>query len=108
MPCPGQPRCWDALPILQLGKLRPHLRAEGSVLGPLCAASLLFLGKLDHCNVDQTPELSPTPLQSHSQPEEEEGEEEEETEELGHAETYADYVPSKCKCLGQGWHGDTR
>lgn len=47
------------------------------------------------------------PPQSHSQPEEEEGEEEEETEELGHAETYADYVPSKCKCLGQGWGGDT-
>lgn len=45
--------------------------------------------------------LSSTPLlvsyQSHSQPEEEEGEEEEETEELGHAETYADYVPSKSK-----------
>uniref|UniRef100_A0A1W2P6Y8 Protein strawberry notch homolog 2 n=1 Tax=Mus musculus TaxID=10090 RepID=A0A1W2P6Y8_MOUSE len=60
---------------------------------------------------DPVTSLSSTPLlisyQSHSQPEEEEGEEEEETEELGHAETYADYVPSKCKCLGQGWHGDT-
>nr|XP_048315800.1 protein strawberry notch homolog 2 isoform X2 [Myodes glareolus] len=45
--------------------------------------------------------LSSTPLlvsyQAHSQPEEEEGEEEEEAEELGHAETYADYVPSKSK-----------
>ncbi|XP_031204814.1 protein strawberry notch homolog 2 isoform X2 [Mastomys coucha] len=50
---------------------------------------------------DPLTSLSTTPLlisyQSHSQPEEEEGEEEEETEELGHAETYADYVPSKSK-----------
>lgn len=50
---------------------------------------------------DPVTSLSSTPLlisyQSHSQPEEEEGEEEEETEELGHAETYADYVPSKSK-----------
>lgn len=54
---------------------------------------------------DPVTSLSNTPLlisyQSHSQPEEEEGEEEEEAEELGHAETYADYVPSKCKCLDQ-------
>nr|XP_034342956.1 protein strawberry notch homolog 2 isoform X4 [Arvicanthis niloticus] len=50
---------------------------------------------------DPVTSLSSTPLlisyQSHSQPEEEEGEEEEEAEELGHAETYADYVPSKSK-----------
>ncbi|XP_005359140.1 protein strawberry notch homolog 2 isoform X1 [Microtus ochrogaster] len=50
---------------------------------------------------DPVTPLSSTPLlisyQSHSQPEEEEGEEEEEAEELGHAETYADYVPSKSK-----------
>ncbi|XP_049979325.1 protein strawberry notch homolog 2 isoform X5 [Alexandromys fortis] len=50
---------------------------------------------------DPVTPLSNTPLlisyQSHSQPEEEEGEEEEEAEELGHAETYADYVPSKSK-----------
>ncbi|XP_005083383.2 protein strawberry notch homolog 2 isoform X1 [Mesocricetus auratus] len=50
---------------------------------------------------DTVTSLSSTPLlvsyQSHSQPEEEEGEEEEEAEELGHAETYADYVPSKSK-----------
>ncbi|XP_052021823.1 protein strawberry notch homolog 2 isoform X2 [Apodemus sylvaticus] len=50
---------------------------------------------------DPVTSLPSTPLlisyQSHSQPEEEEGEEEEETEELGHAETYADYVPSKSK-----------
>lgn len=50
---------------------------------------------------DPVTTLSSTPLlisyQSHSQPEEEEGEEEEEAEELGHAETYADYVPSKSK-----------
>uniref|UniRef100_A0A8C2QP55 Protein strawberry notch homolog 2 n=1 Tax=Cricetulus griseus TaxID=10029 RepID=A0A8C2QP55_CRIGR len=50
---------------------------------------------------DPVTSLSNTPLlisyQSHSQPEEEEGEEEEEAEELGHAETYADYVPSKSK-----------
>ncbi|XP_059107758.1 protein strawberry notch homolog 2 isoform X1 [Peromyscus eremicus] len=45
--------------------------------------------------------VSSTPLlisyQSHSQPEEEEEEEAEAAEELGHAETYADYVPSKSK-----------
>ncbi|XP_038191493.1 protein strawberry notch homolog 2 [Arvicola amphibius] len=50
---------------------------------------------------DPVTSLSSTPLlvsyQSHSQPEEEEGDEEEEAEELGHAETYADYVPSKSK-----------
>ncbi|CAO2641496.1 Protein strawberry notch homolog 2 [Lemmus lemmus] len=50
---------------------------------------------------DPVTSLPSTPLlvsyQSHSQPEEEEGEEEEEAEELGHAETYADYVPSKSK-----------
>lgn len=50
---------------------------------------------------DPVTPLPSTPLlisyQSHSQPEEEEGEEEEEAEELGHAETYADYVPSKSK-----------
>ena len=39
-----------------------------------------------------------TDLQSQSQPEEEEEAEEEEGDELGHAETYADYVPSKCEC----------
>lgn len=60
--------------------------------------------KLGHCKIGQTPELSH--LQSHSQPEEEEAEEEEAAEELGHAETYADYVPSKCKCLRQGQDGD--
>lgn len=50
---------------------------------------------------DPVTTVSSTPLlvsyQSHSQPEEEEGEDEEEAEELGHAETYADYVPSKSK-----------
>lgn len=38
-----------------------------------------------------------------SQPEEEDEAEEEEAEELGHTETYADYVPSKCE-----WPGSTR
>lgn len=38
--------------------------------------------------------------QSQSQPEEEEEAEEDEAEELGHAETYADYVPSKCEYPG--------
>ncbi|XP_047387207.1 protein strawberry notch homolog 2 isoform X2 [Sciurus carolinensis] len=51
---------------------------------------------------DPVPPLPSTPLlvsyQSQSQPEEEdEVDEEEEAEELGHAETYADYVPSKSK-----------
>lgn len=36
--------------------------------------------------------------QAQSQPEEEDEAEEDEAEELGHAETYADYVPSKCEC----------
>uniref|UniRef100_A0A8C9M6G6 Strawberry notch AAA domain-containing protein n=1 Tax=Panthera tigris altaica TaxID=74533 RepID=A0A8C9M6G6_PANTA len=51
---------------------------------------------------DPVSSLSSTPLlvsyQSQSQPEEEEEAEEEEGDELGHAETYADYVPSKCEC----------
>lgn len=50
---------------------------------------------------DPVPTLPNTPLlvsyQSQTQPEEEEEAEEEEAEELGHAETYADYVPSKSK-----------
>ncbi|XP_008835403.1 protein strawberry notch homolog 2 isoform X2 [Nannospalax galili] len=50
---------------------------------------------------DSVTSLPRTPLlisyQSQSQAEEEEGEEEEEAEELGHTETYADYVPSKSK-----------
>lgn len=36
--------------------------------------------------------------QSQSHPEEDDEAEEDEAEELGHAETYADYVPSKCEC----------
>lgn len=50
---------------------------------------------------DPVSSLPSTPLlvsyQSQSQPEEEEEAEEDEAEELGHAETYADYVPSKSK-----------
>ncbi|XP_006876775.1 PREDICTED: protein strawberry notch homolog 2 [Chrysochloris asiatica] len=50
---------------------------------------------------DPVPALPATPLlisyQSQSQPEEEDEAEEEEAEELGHTETYADYVPSKSK-----------
>uniref|UniRef100_A0A8C3VUF2 Protein strawberry notch homolog 2 n=1 Tax=Catagonus wagneri TaxID=51154 RepID=A0A8C3VUF2_9CETA len=50
---------------------------------------------------DSVSSLPSTPLlvsyQSQSQPEEEEEAEEDEAEELGHAETYADYVPSKSK-----------
>ncbi|XP_047704230.1 protein strawberry notch homolog 2 isoform X1 [Prionailurus viverrinus] len=50
---------------------------------------------------DPVSSLSSTPLlvsyRSQSQPEEEEEAEEEEGDELGHAETYADYVPSKSK-----------
>ncbi|XP_069337149.1 protein strawberry notch homolog 2 isoform X2 [Eulemur rufifrons] len=50
---------------------------------------------------DPVPSLPSTPLlvsyQSQSQPEEEDEAEEDEAEELGHAETYADYVPSKSK-----------
>lgn len=85
-----------------VGNLKPHLGLKveppplhSTVLGPLRAAWLLPWGMLGHCKLGQT--LKCHTLQSHSQPEEEEGEEEEEAEELGHAETYADYVPSKCK-----------
>ncbi|KAK2492953.1 hypothetical protein MC885_018460 [Smutsia gigantea] len=50
---------------------------------------------------DPVSSLSSTPLlvsyQAQSQPEEEDEAEEDEAEELGHAETYADYVPSKSK-----------
>ncbi|XP_062966559.1 protein strawberry notch homolog 2 isoform X2 [Cynocephalus volans] len=53
---------------------------------------------------DPLSSLSSTPLlgsyqdiQAQTQPEEEEEAEEEEAEELGHTETYADYVPSKSK-----------
>ncbi|XP_073076807.1 protein strawberry notch homolog 2 isoform X5 [Manis javanica] len=50
---------------------------------------------------DPATSLSSTPLlvsyQAQSQPEEEDEAEEDEAEELGHAETYADYVPSKSK-----------
>ncbi|XP_057345579.1 protein strawberry notch homolog 2 isoform X3 [Manis pentadactyla] len=50
---------------------------------------------------DPVTSLSSTPLlvsyQAQSQPEEEDEAEEDEAEELGHAETYADYVPSKSK-----------
>ncbi|XP_012789584.2 protein strawberry notch homolog 2 isoform X1 [Sorex araneus] len=49
---------------------------------------------------DTVPSLPSTPhpsYQSQSQPEEEEEPEEEEAEELGHTETYSDYVPSKSK-----------
>ncbi|KAM6219700.1 protein strawberry notch homolog 2 [Rhynchocyon petersi] len=50
---------------------------------------------------DPVSSLPTTPLlisyQSQSQPEEEDEAEEEEAEELGHTETYADYVPSKSK-----------
>uniref|UniRef100_A0A4W2EC19 Protein strawberry notch homolog 2 n=1 Tax=Bos indicus x Bos taurus TaxID=30522 RepID=A0A4W2EC19_BOBOX len=38
-----------------------------------------------------------TSPQAQSQPEEDDEAEEDEAEELGHAETYADYVPSKCE-----------
>ncbi|XP_026941662.1 protein strawberry notch homolog 2 isoform X3 [Sagmatias obliquidens] len=50
---------------------------------------------------DPVSSLSSTPLlvsyQSQSHPEEDDEAEEDEAEELGHAETYADYVPSKSK-----------
>ncbi|XP_054548981.1 protein strawberry notch homolog 2 isoform X3 [Talpa occidentalis] len=44
-----------------------------------------------------TPLLVSYQLQSQSQPEEEDEVEEDEAEELGHTETYSDYVPSKSK-----------
>lgn len=52
------------------------------------------------------PHHEDTGLQSQSQPEEEEEAEEDEAEELGHTEIYADYVPSKCKCMASPgpWH----
>ncbi|XP_019369084.1 PREDICTED: protein strawberry notch homolog 2 isoform X1 [Gavialis gangeticus] len=58
-----------------------------------------FVG-LDSLN-DQVPAVPNTPLlvsyQSQTQAEEDDEGEEEEAEELGHTETYADYVPSKSK-----------
>lgn len=38
-------------------------------------------------------------LQKHPGIKEEDEPEEEEEEELGHAETYAEYMPMKCKCV---------
>lgn len=48
------------------------------------------------------PQVTAPGRQSQSQPEEEDEAEEDEAEELGHAETYADYVPSKCECPARG------
>lgn len=45
-----------------------------------------------------SPQYDSTSPQAQSQPEEDDEAEEDEAEELGHAETYADYVPSKCEC----------
>uniref|UniRef100_A0A4W2DSN1 Protein strawberry notch homolog 2 n=1 Tax=Bos indicus x Bos taurus TaxID=30522 RepID=A0A4W2DSN1_BOBOX len=44
-----------------------------------------------------SPQCDSTSPQAQSQPEEDDEAEEDEAEELGHAETYADYVPSKSK-----------
>uniref|UniRef100_A0A8C7AFR7 Protein strawberry notch homolog 2 n=1 Tax=Neovison vison TaxID=452646 RepID=A0A8C7AFR7_NEOVI len=52
------------------------------------------LGRTGPCSWNLS---SGTDLQSQSQPEEEDEAEEDEGEELGHTETYADYVPSKSK-----------
>ncbi|XP_036026286.1 protein strawberry notch homolog 2 isoform X3 [Onychomys torridus] len=68
----------------------PHDRVSKAMLFQPCAP----LSALED-PVPSTPLL--ISYQSHSQPEEEEAEEEEAAEELGHAETYADYVPSKSK-----------
>ncbi|XP_053437426.1 protein strawberry notch homolog 2 isoform X4 [Nycticebus coucang] len=62
----------------------------------------LFLPSGPFPGLEETaPSLPSTPLlvsyQSQSQPEEEDEAEEDEAEELGHTETYADYVPSKSK-----------
>lgn len=54
-----------------------------------------MLGRTGPCSWNLS---SGTDLQSQSQPEEEDEAEEDEGEELGHTETYADYVPSKCEC----------
>lgn len=91
--------CPTCCPVANTG---PHvgLRAE-----PLGAALCCPWGGSVNTVWDRP--LNCRTLQSHSQPEEEEGEDEEEAEELGHAETYADYVPSKCECPSQGRHGDT-
>lgn len=40
------------------------------------------------CNLQNTPKMK-----------DEDEPEEEEEEELGHAETYAEYMPMKCKCV---------
>ncbi|XP_006898070.1 PREDICTED: protein strawberry notch homolog 2 [Elephantulus edwardii] len=48
-------------------------------------------------SLPSTPLLISYQVSSQSQPEEEDEAEEEEDEELGHAETYADYVPAKSK-----------
>ncbi|KAM5239183.1 protein strawberry notch homolog 2 [Ctenodactylus gundi] len=67
-----------------------------------CAQDKLFLPSGPFSGLDPVSTLPSTPLlisyQSQSQLEDDgEDEEEEEAEELGHAETYADYVPSKSK-----------
>lgn len=42
-------------------------------------------------------------FQSQAPAEEDDEGDEEETEELGQTETYAEYIPSKCECLGIAW-----
>lgn len=42
-------------------------------------------------------------FQSQAPAEEDDEGDEEETEELGQTETYAEYIPSKCECLGTTW-----
>lgn len=81
---------------------------------PSCSLDCLPLGgrlaMLDRTGPCSPDHSSDTDLQSQSQPEEEEEAEEDEGEELGHTETYADYVPSKCECPAlhetpAGWGG---
>lgn len=56
------------------------------------------MGRLAGHRGQDSPQYDSTSPQAQSQPEEDDEAEEDEAEELGHAETYADYVPSKCEC----------
>ncbi|XP_038634266.1 protein strawberry notch homolog 2-like isoform X2 [Scyliorhinus canicula] len=67
-----------------------HRNGEHLQLAPRFSPCLSFP---THLQITNRPPL----FQIHPQPEEEEDAEDEEPEELGHAETYAEYVPSKSK-----------
>uniref|UniRef100_A0A673U8Q0 Protein strawberry notch homolog 2 n=1 Tax=Suricata suricatta TaxID=37032 RepID=A0A673U8Q0_SURSU len=75
-----------------IGRAPPHPSFSLDWLS--LGGSLAVLGRTGPSSPDDS---SGTDFQSQNQPEEEEDAEEDEGEELGHTETYADYVPSKSK-----------